>query len=152
MQQGVGNVIFGGWQVSAIINKSSGFPRDPATGTDTPNTGVGTYRPNLVSGQDPNDGATDAAAVVQHRRVRGAGTVHLRNAGRNIVMGPGIFTHGHVPHENVRFGGATSLQFRLEAFNAFNNPVWGDPDMTMSNSTLSASTPRDHRCVNCKSA
>ena len=31
--------ILGGWQVSAIINKSSGFPRDPAVGTGIPNTG-----------------------------------------------------------------------------------------------------------------
>ena len=53
---GVGGAIFGGWQISAIVNKSSGFPRDPAAGVDVPNTGAQTYRPNLVAGQDPNDG------------------------------------------------------------------------------------------------
>ena len=28
-----------------------------------------------------------------------------------------------------------SLQFRLEAFNLFNNPVWGDPQMSMASPT-----------------
>ena len=29
-------------------------------------------------------------------------------------------------------GGTRSLQFRLEAFNVFNNPVWGDPQMSLA--------------------
>ena len=39
LKDGVGGAILGGWQISAIVNKSSGFPRDPAAGTDMPNTG-----------------------------------------------------------------------------------------------------------------
>src|ERR1044072_5877612 len=31
---GAAGAIFGGWQVSAIINKSSGFPRDAANGVE----------------------------------------------------------------------------------------------------------------------
>ena len=29
-------------------------------------------------------------------------------------------------------GGTRSLQFRLEAFNVFNNQVWGDPQMSLA--------------------
>jgi hypothetical protein len=29
-------------------------------------------------------------------------------------------------------GGTRSVQFRLEAFNLFNKPVWGDPQMSMA--------------------
>ena len=49
------------------------------------------------------------------------------NAGSNIVIGPGIFTTDTSLMRNFRLGGAKSLQFRLEAFNVFNSPVWGDP-------------------------
>jgi len=37
---------------------------------------------------------------------------------------------------NVRLGEGRSLQFRLEAFNVFNSPVWGDPNLSMANPTL----------------
>jgi hypothetical protein len=37
--------------------------------------------------------------------------------------------------KNIVFGGGKSVQLRLEAFNLFNKPIWGDPDMNMSSST-----------------
>ena len=43
--------------------------------------------------------------------------------------------HGRVALRNIIFGGGRALQLRLEAFNAFNQPVWGDPDMNMSSPT-----------------
>ena len=57
------------------------------------------------------------------------------NAGRNIVIGPGIFSTDLSILKNIVFGGGKSVQLRLEAFNLFNKPIWGDPDMNMSSST-----------------
>ena len=54
------------------------------------------------------------------------------DAGRNIVVGPGIFNTDASIIRNFMLGGSRSLQFRLEAFNLFNKPIWGDPDMSMS--------------------
>jgi hypothetical protein len=34
---------------------------------------------------------------------------------------------------NFRFGGTKNLQFRLEVFNAFNQPVWQDPTTAVTN-------------------
>ena len=81
--------ILGGWQISAIINKSSGFPRDPANGVDVPNTGAQTYRPNLVSGQDPNDGPQRVEQWFNTDAFVRPDAFTYGNAGRNIVVGPG---------------------------------------------------------------
>jgi len=132
LKDGVGGAIFGDWQISAIVNKSSGFPRDPAAGTDVPNTGAQTYRPNLVSGQDPNDGAKTPQQWFNTAAFAVPAAFTYGNAGRNIVLGPGIFTTDASLIRNVFFGGTKSLQLRLEAFNLFNTPVWGDPVMAMS--------------------
>ena len=131
-QTGVPAAILGGWQISAIINKSSGFPRDPQVGTDVPNTGAQTYRPNLVSGQDPNDGAKTIQQWFNTAAFARPDAFTYGNAGRNIVIGPGIFNTDMSLMRNFSLGGLRSLQFRLEAFNVFNNPIWGDPVMSMA--------------------
>ena len=97
--------ILGGWQISAIINKSSGFPRDPAVGTDVPNTGAQTYRPNLVSGQDPNDGPQTVQQWFNTAAFARPDAFTYGNAGRNIVIGPGIFTTDVSLMRNFFFGG-----------------------------------------------
>src|SRR5256885_12929682 len=51
-QTGIGSAILGGWQISTIINASSGFPRTAYVGTDRSNTCGGHGRPN-TTGQDP---------------------------------------------------------------------------------------------------
>jgi hypothetical protein len=131
-QTGVPAALFGGWQISAIVNTSSGFPRDPAVGVDVPNTGAQTYRPNLVSGQDPNDGSKTTQQWFNTAAFVRPDAFTYGNAGRNIVIGPGIFNTDMSLIRNFNLGGLKSLQFRLEAFNVFNNPIWGDPIMAMS--------------------
>jgi hypothetical protein len=131
-QTGVSSALFGGWQISAIVNKSSGFPRDPAAGTDIPNTGAQTYRPNLVSGQDPNDGPRTVQQWFNTAAFARPDAFTYGNAGRNIVIGPGIFSTDASLIRNFNLGGLRSLQFRLEAFNLFNHPIWGDPNMSLA--------------------
>ena len=132
---GPAGAVFGGWQISAIVNKSSGFPRDAAVGVDVPNTGAQTYRPNLVSGQDPNDGPQTVQQWFNTAAFARPDAFTYGNAGRNIVIGPGIFNTDLSILKNIMFGGGKSVQLRLEAFNLFNKPIWGDPDMNMSSAT-----------------
>jgi hypothetical protein len=130
-QNGVGAAILGGWQITNIMSLSSGFPRDPATGQDRANTGS-TNRPDLVSGQDPNSGPktiqqwfnTDAF-VIQPQFTHG-------DAVRNSIFGPGIFNFDMSVLRNFQLGGSKSLQFRLEVFNTFNQPVWQDPNTSVN--------------------
>ena len=130
-QSGVGAALLGGWQVTNIMSLSSGFPRDPATGQDRANTGS-TNRPNTVAGQDQNDGPrtieqwfNTAAYVIQPQFAYG-------NAVRNSIFGPGIFNFDMSILRNFGLGGSKNLQFRLEAFNTFNQPVWQDPNTSVT--------------------
>jgi hypothetical protein len=134
-QSGIGAAILGGWQVSTIISASSGFPRNVTSGIDRSNTGAGD-RPNLVPGADPNGGDktlpswfNTGAFMLNDLGTRG-------NAGRNLVIGPGIFNFDSSIIRNFRLTSSKILQVRLEAFNLFNQPVWNDPNMSMSNPAL----------------
>jgi hypothetical protein len=85
-----------------------------------------------VAGQDPNDGPRTIQQWFNTAAFARPDAFTYGDAGRNIVIGPGIFTTDMSLIRNVVFGGGKSLQFRLEAFNVFNNPVWGDPTMAMT--------------------
>ena len=54
------------------------------------------------------------------------------NAVRNSITGPGIFNFDMSIMRTFMFGGSKSLQFRLEAFNTFNQPVWNDPNTNVT--------------------
>ena len=54
------------------------------------------------------------------------------NAVRNSIYGPGIFNFDMSILRNFALGGSKSLQFRLEAFNTFNQPVWKDPNTAVT--------------------
>ena len=136
METGAGAAILGGWQVSTIISKSSGFPRTAYTGTDRSNTGAGFDRPNATGDPDlPGDQQTSARFFnTDAFALQPLGT--FGNADRNTFTGPGIFRVDASIIRNFRFGQSSkSIQFRLEAFNVFNNPIWNDPDTTLTSAT-----------------
>jgi len=134
LESGVGAAILGGWQVSTIFNASSGFPRTAYVGTDRSNTGGGQDRPNVVPGQDPNLPSDERSPA----RWFNTGAFALNNvgtwgnAGRNTFFGPGITNVDMSIIRNFRLPAGKSLQFRLEAFNALNMPVWQDPNTTLT--------------------
>jgi hypothetical protein len=137
MQEGVGGAILGGWQISTIVSKSSGFPRTVYSGTDRSNTGGGQDRPDVVAGQDPVlPGGQETIARwfnTNAYTLNALGT--FGNAGRNTFFGPGITNFDASIIRNFRMGNKT-IQFRLEAFNVLNNPIWNDPNTTISSGAL----------------
>jgi len=56
------------------------------------------------------------------------------DAGRNTIIGPGISNVDMSIIRNFRVMQTKTIQFRFEAFNALNNPIWNDPNTTLSNS------------------
>jgi hypothetical protein len=60
--------------------------------------------------------------------------------GRNTLIGPGIFNVDASIIRNFRITSGKSAQFRLEAFNVLNRPIWNDPSTTLSSSTYDTIT------------
>jgi carboxypeptidase family protein len=131
-QTGAGAAILGGWQISTIISKSSGFPRNVLVGTDRSNTAGGQDRPN-ATGEDPN--LPSGQRTIERWFNTNAYVVQplgtFGDVGRNTVVGPGIFNFDGSIIRNFRVASKT-LQFRIEVFNLFNQPVWNDPNTTLT--------------------
>ena len=132
LKGGIGNALLGGWQISSILSISSGFPRTVTTGRDQANTGAGSDRPNR--GGDPNlprgDRSIDRWFDTSAYSLEPLGT--FGNAGRNNVFGPGIFSWDASLLRNFRTGRGTTLQFRAEAFNLPNHPIWAEPNTSFT--------------------
>jgi len=131
-QTGMASRILGGWQVSTIINASSGFPRTAYTGLDRSNTGGGQDRPNLT-GQDPI--LSSDQQTIQRWFNTSAFALNAPgtwgDAPRNDFFGPGISTVDASIIRNFRISSRT-LQFRFEGFNVLNKPIWNDPNTQLS--------------------
>jgi hypothetical protein len=124
------NGAVGGWQFGGIWTVQGGLPQVITIGgVDRSNTGVGYDRASAtgvsgyVSGPTPSRWYNPAAFVEPDPGTFG-------NVGRNTLVGPGTFALDFDAHKEFRmpFKEGHSLQFRLEAFNVMNHPVWSNPN------------------------
>jgi hypothetical protein len=128
------DAIAGGWQLGSIITWRSGFPVNPTAGINRANTNIANDRPDAT-------GATEALDNPTTARWFNTGAFALQpiynfgNAGRNTVIGPHGFTWDFSTHKDFRLPKeGHTLQFRTEAFNFLNHPVWGLPNASFSSS------------------
>ncbi len=120
------DTILGGWQISAIVGRTSGLPFTVSTSGGITNAG-GADRPNrLRDGALPADQRSidrwfdTAAFQVQPNFTYG-------NSGRNILTGPTLNNVDFSLAKSVAIVERVRLQFRAEAFNATNTPFFGLP-------------------------
>ncbi|MGH9627856.1 MAG: hypothetical protein ACRD7E_05900, partial [Bryobacteraceae bacterium] len=126
---GINDVLIGGWQVGSILTLQSGFPFSALLGAQRSNTtGFVSDRPNATGRnvslprgqQDPERFFNTAAFAIQPFGSFG-------NAGRNVVIGPGVIAWDFSALKNFRIHESQQLQFRFEAFNLPNHPNWDMP-------------------------
>jgi hypothetical protein len=136
----VENAILGGWQWNAIYIMHSGTPVNVIRGSDPngPRPGV---RPNLVG--DPTLSRGDRTldryfniAAFDSTPFTGSSQFLPGSAGRNIVVGPGNINLDTSLFKEVPIRELIKLQLRIEAFNAFNTPHFGNPDGTENSGTF----------------
>ena len=124
------NNIVGGWQLGGIWTMQSGFPVTPSVGgVDRSGTGGGYDRPNATGVSPYLDNPVPSrwwstAAFTPNA----LGT--FGNVGRNSLIGPKYLMLDFSAHKEFRmpYKEGHQVQFRLEAFNVMNHPVWGIPN------------------------
>ena len=124
VQNGILNAAIGGWQVGSIITIQSGYPFNISQSGDPSNTGHTFDRPD-ATGIDPdaNWDPTPSKWFNPAAYTKAADGFH-GNLGRNSGTTPGMFSWDFSMLKDFTFTERNRLQFRFEAFNFPNHPVW----------------------------
>ncbi len=142
--------VLGGWQVNGIFQAQTGFP---LTVTEGANLDIRymSARPDVVC--DPNDGPKTTAQWFDTscflRRTVAQTAERPGDEGRNTIRGPGFSRTDLSLFKNFEFGGRHQVQFRVEAFNLFNQTRLGQPGSTIGTATFGiiTATADDNRIV-----
>lgn len=129
--------IVGGWQLNAIVTYQSGFPLSITQQVNNTNAFSLGQRPNIVAGVDPAtpgsaaeriDGYLNAAAFTT------AAPNTFGNAPRTIgARSPSTRLFDLSVIKNTRIFEGFNAQFRLEAVNGFNTPIFRAPNTQVGN-------------------
>jgi hypothetical protein len=125
----VEDLLLGGWHLGGIFTMHSGFYFSPLMGYDPSNTGsIGLVRTdrtcngNLPSGQRSVNNWFDANCFPLPT------TYAFGNSGKNVLIGPGGVSGDFALRKLFSITEHQALEFRAEFFNAFNHPVFAQPD------------------------
>lgn len=141
-QEGLANVLLGGWSVTTVVTYQSGFP----IGVSQNVTGTqfllgGTLRPNVVDGQD----VLVAGDITDRIRASTSDNLILNKAAFSATAlnrfgnAPRVLPGVYSPWRNnvdlsvskdVPTGGRTSASVRIEVLNVFNQVQWASPAST----------------------
>jgi hypothetical protein len=137
------DAVFGGWQIGGIATWRAGFPINPSAGINRANVPASSNRPNStgekVTLDDPTTGQwfNTGAFVLQP-------IYQFGNAGRNTVLGPAGFSLDSIVQKNFNLPmEGHELQFRWEAYNLLNHPVWGGPSTNLNSPNYGRITSTD---------
>lgn len=127
--QGWVHTAFAEWQVGGIWTLQSGSPFTVNLSTDVANNGepltAPSQRPNLVC--NPNNGPKTVMQWFNTSCFTMPAAFTYGNAGRDIVIGPGLHDFDGTLEKRFRIRESTSLQFRVDVFNLFNHPNFNSP-------------------------
>jgi hypothetical protein len=139
------------WRLSGIVTLQSGLPFTVASGIDSPAIGVATSgspgatvaNADLIGGGNPvlhqSSTGAEVAEYFDPKRFAEPGPGTFGTSGRNAFQGPGF---ANVDASLVRdfplriLGEGGRFQLRLDAFNLFNRPNFGQPDTGITSPTF----------------
>jgi hypothetical protein len=126
------NGIAGGWQFNGITTARSGVPFTPSLSSNPAQSGHA--RPDRNGDGNLPRGERLAARWFDPTVFSAPVPFNYGNAGRNILIGPGLFNTDFGLFKRFKFEGPTrrnEIQLRLEAFNVFNKPHYRQPNATV---------------------
>jgi Carboxypeptidase regulatory-like domain/TonB dependent receptor len=138
------NRLVSGWQVAPIITLQSGNPISFKT-SNAAFTGVASLRPSVTGPvytglTAPTNNNPTFRTYVKNPSVFVAPTNGFGNLPRNVILGPGFSDVDLALYKNTPIGRSADsslmLQFRADAFDMFNHPNFGQPNVTVGSSTF----------------
>lgn len=150
--KGLVNALAGGWEFAGILSFRSGFPITIRSPQDFSNSGSSDPFPDRVcNGAGPQTVSewfnTSCFTTNQLALALANGTPRFGNAGRNILVGPGLNEWDASFIKRNQISERFSLQFRAEFFNLFNRPNFDNPGNRVGSGSFGkisgAGSPRD---------
>lgn len=119
--------VIGGWELDGISTLESGFPFSLSLNSGV-NNGAPSWPNRLCSGQlsnpDPSRWFNPSCFAAPPANTYG-------NVARGALRGPGLVDFDLSLVKNTRIRERLNVQFRAEAFNAFNTPSFGFPNTSI---------------------
>jgi len=129
--------IIGGWQLNAIVTYQSGFPLSVTQQVNNTNAFSLGQRPNIVLDVDPATSGSVSARIdgyLNPAAFSAAAANTFGNAPRTIgVRSPSTRLFDLSVIKNTRIIEGFNAQFRLEAVNGFNTPIFRAPNTQVGN-------------------
>jgi outer membrane receptor protein involved in Fe transport len=119
----VAKALIGGWQLSGIVQMHSGQPFPLFSDVDNSYSGIGSDRPDLIGNPYISGSRSRGAQIAEWLNPAAFTTNALGtfgNVGRNVFIGPGYAATDLALQKNFQVIERASIEFRAEAFNAFN--------------------------------
>jgi hypothetical protein len=136
---GLAAKLLNGWQVTGITNWRSGFAYSIFSNVDNSFSGVGSDRADYLGGNITLDRSRPHRLLAQEYfnvaafSTNAIGT--FGDSGKNILRGPRYFDTDMGLQKNFALLESTSLQFRAEFFNIFNNVNFNQPQNFLGTSS-----------------
>jgi len=131
----------GSWQIAVLGNVSSGTPYTPViNGFNVAGSGAnelsgiglgdGSYRPNIVAGQPCRNSSFKAFQWINPNRytLDGFKLGSIGNSRVGDCLGPGVARADMSVSKFITITERLKLQLRVDAFNLFNHPQYGNPN------------------------
>jgi hypothetical protein len=127
-----------GWQVNGIFRYASGNVLTVNPGVDTVLNGdaVSNERVNIRGNPLSSSGAAFNQLYLSPTSFVAALPGAFGNEGRNAFNGPGKWNFDGSFFKTTSVTERAKLEYRFEAFNAFNHPQFGDPSTSLTASTF----------------
>jgi hypothetical protein len=135
-QPGIWSALVGSWELSSIAMARTGFPVNVTidrSASAVPDGNTTDQRPNLVPGVSlipPGDPTVSEWINPAAFAVPAAGT--FGDAPRDVARGPGTWQIDVSLERRIALTERLGLDFRVEAFNVFNHPQYGQPQPDFS--------------------
>lgn len=147
--KGAAKFVAGGWQTGGIVTLQSGSPFNIFQSGDTQNVEFASWaRPHVIAGRSPKlDNRDPQLWFDPNVFARSVG--EFGSSPRNPVVGPGLHVFDLSASKMFPVREGHNVLFRIELFNGFNTPQFGQPGGTLGTGTFGrvTGTRSDNRQV-----